>query len=231
MKMFRLKSLVIATVTAMGLAIFSEVSHAIPTAGFTFQIVGEAGNLNPPNVPIMTLTNDSLAARITSFSITIGRPDRHFATIAGIYNETNVIDPGIDLMFTPPNDPAPQTARLGVLAYTFSGFDSGDVFSFQADLDGNPAQNIVLDFQDTFFNNGAATPNSVLTAVFSNGQELFLTLPENPSPFSGDGSTNDPFAYSFTVIPETGVPEPITAILGMMGLGVLGYTTKRQRVV
>ena len=186
-------------------------SKANPPVGFTFEIVGDVNAVDPPNKPIMRLLNDSASASITSFSISIGDTDFHFATIAQTYQEVAEIDSDGDLTFVPPNA---GTARIDVIDYSFTGFGPNDRFRFQADLDRDAApQDVALDFQEVLFGNDNGNPvaNSVLSAEFSTGEQLNITMEENPDPVN----EVPPFKYVFSV---STLLDPIGAIGELIAL-------------
>ncbi len=172
-------------------------ARANQLTGVTIEIAGDVNAVNPTNKPIFKVTNNSSTAEITSLSITIGNTDFHFGTIAQTYQEVIEIDPGNDLSFTPPNI---GPARLDEVAFSFTGFNPNDRFRFQADMDQDAEpQNVNLDFQTILFGNGTNVSNAVITAGFSNGENLNLEVEENPAPISGDGTEQSPYVYSFTI--------------------------------
>ena len=132
------------------------------------------------HVPLFLITNTSTNAHadILSFTITIGDTGYNFDHLGvtgrdalGAFS-TDLNSDGVFSSSTPDNQDG--AVREDFLSYSgFSGFDIGDAFTFMADIDidGAVYPGSVEDFRTIFNNNGATTPNTEVTVVFS-------TLPE-----------------------------------------------------
>jgi len=109
---------------------------------------------------------------------------------------------------------------------------------FEDFASGSGGTSVTLIDTDTFM---TAIPSIVGPASFNSSGMLmagnyqlsvnaFADAQENsPTNFSGSGFSS--YDFNFTLIEKPtapGVPEPITATLGLMGLGVLGMATRRR---
>ena len=176
------------------------------TTGFTLAI---SGNFNTPT---LTLTNISTTALLTEFSMTIGNTSRNFDYVF------NINAPTVDSITQTAGDNANNGARTDDFAFAFTGFGPGESANWQVDVDTDNA-NTTLDYRTVFFNNGAAA-NSVISALFSDGRTVALTLP--------DGS-NDP-SYTFTAATQvSAVPVPAALPLLATALGALGLASRRRK--
>jgi hypothetical protein len=177
-----------------------------------------------PNQPTFELRNlASSTADITSFNFTAGPANRGF----DFYDQ--VVSTGPTFTFNG-LDTVDNGLRSHAVDLDFAGFVPGTLFSFRVDLDGfgnpvNASNNIVLDFQTVFFNNGSTVQNSVLTVQYADGQVLSLTLPETPLELPGTPSNHYQFALSEFSNP---IPEPQTYAMLLAGLGLLGFAARRK---
>ena len=119
--------------------------------------------------------------------------------------------------------------RPDQIAMSFVGFNPGDIFRFQADIDRD-STNTYSDYRRTLFNNGGH-PNSILTVNFRHGSQLgslALTLPDRRNETS-------PYTYAASGQLATDaivadVPEPGTlALLGAGLAGVVAIGCKRRK--
>lgn len=149
-------------------------------------------------------TSTEADARIVGFSGFIGQTMYNFDIVGG---EQILSDSG-DLLVSmlTIGDPSQGGARTDNFAYDFTGFESGDRFSFFTDLDldtGDSGQ----DLREIYFNNGDSVPNALFTVFFEFGNEtrqLDLLLPDDPL-------VSDPQIFNFSV--SQPVPEPSTITL------------------
>ena len=173
------------------------------------------GNLNVPDFQLENISDSGTGIGITDFNLTIGNTRFNYDFVR-IQNVTN--DPGSDLNFTL-NNVFFSNNGIGedFIDYDFTGFDAGDIFQFEVDVDpdsGSPPQ----DFRQVLF------PTAVVAVTFTNGTTLSQTL--NP------GSTV-PTGYSFQQtesIPMTPVPLPAGLPLYFMALLLGGYVAKRKAI-
>lgn len=194
---------------ALGALLFSamttasaQASSVTPNYGFDLSLAGNT------NVPVFTLSNTSdPAIQLLQFTFTIGDTTRHFDFVDALTSPAG----GTATLNTP--DSINNGLRNDVIDITFTGFDTGESVSFEADIDVDPSSNVVQDFRTVFFNNGTAL-NSVATAFFSNGSSLALTLPDNPPNFQ----------YSISAVPLPAA-LPLFAI-GLAGMGILARRRK-----
>lgn len=202
----------------------AAISASIIGCGFATEAqawVGYSLSINDPvfnsangvnNVPDFTLENISMSAgvQITDFTLTIGAAT-HFYDF--VRSESAFNDPSGDLVFTL-NSPDLLNDIIGspAIDYDFTGFDSGDIFQFEADVDPL-GQSIVQDYREILF------PDAVLTVGFSNGETLSEIL--NPSNTNLD-------SYNFTQTSDSkSVPEPSS--IGALALLGLGAVVARRR--
>ena len=123
-------------------------------------------------------------------------------------------DPGSDLvptLITP--DLLNNAVGSDEIDYDFVGFDPGDIFQFEADVDRD-VSSLAEDYRVALF------PDAVLTVGFSNGQTLSQVL--NPDDTGLDGYT---FAQA---VPMQTTPEP-ASLLGLSSLVCLGLGGAARR--
>lgn len=182
-------------------------------------IVGYELNINNPvfntgngvnNVPDIRLENTSQAitnATITDFTLTIGNLAFNFDFVR---NESAVTDGSTALVFTRITpDATNDNVGPDQIDYDFTGFNIGDIFQFEVDVDPDVGE-VVQDYRSILF------PDSLLTVTFSNGKILSQNL--NPSNIGQDGYT---FAQSMEV------SEPATlALFG--GFALAGAALRRR---
>lgn len=148
--------------------------------------------------------------QITSFNLTIGDTSFMYDFIR---SESAFNDPGNDLVpFL--NSPDFVNDQIGSdeIDYDFLGFDPGDIFQFEADIDRDDGS-FPADYREVLF------PNAVLTVGFSNGEMLSQIL--NPLDTTLDG-------YQFSQTAEKDVPEPSTILGALVCLG-LGGAIRRKK--
>lgn len=120
------------------------------------------------NVPQIALTNASDAGvLLTGFSLTVGDTTFNFDFVRDEVASTGVVP-----QLVSPDRVNEGGVRSNVLAYTFTGFQVGSTFNFEADLDpdgGSPT----TDFRQILFN---SSPSAVATFTFSQGAPLSVTL-------------------------------------------------------
>lgn len=172
-----------------------------------------------PSVGIFRLTNTSPSAEITGFSATIGDASKNFDLVNNINAFT---DPGFDLAWTLNSpDMLQDNIRSDVVNWSLTGFDPGDRFDFNVDIDDDVLGNTSELFDQVLFNNGAS-PNSVITVWFADGGitgSVSMTLPD-VAPTSA--------RYDYSAAGQ--IPEPATLFLvalGMAGIGLRGRRRKR----
>ena len=196
-------------------------SAAAAVIGYTLDInnpvFNTANRVN--NVPDFRLTNTSDTASITAFSLTIGDNNFHYDFVR---SQSAFNDTGATLSFTL-NDPDFINDHVGdgLIDYIFSGFDPGDAFQFEADVDPHVG-NVVQDYRNILF------PNAVVTVSFSDGNSLSQSLAPADIGLAGYrfGQT---FAASQAPQPQANLPEPCTLALFGLGLAGLGLAARRKR--
>jgi len=170
------------------------------------------GNLNVPDFQLENTSQSGIA--ITDFNLTIGDPSFNFDFVR---IQTAFVDQNADLTYTL-NTVGLSNNGVGddVLDYDFTGFDVGDIFRFEVDVDpdsGSPSQ----DFRAVLF------PNAVANVTFSDGTVLTQT-------FSTLSPTGSSFAFDVAEI----VPVPLPGGFGlylMAGLvgGSLAHSKRPKR--
>ncbi len=193
---------------SLGVIMSSSAQAAVvpTTLGFDLSFAGNT------NVPTFTLTNTSDPGNaLVNFTFTIGDESRHFDFVQ------NLLDPvgGVSTLISP--DDVNNGTRSDVIEIDFTSFDAGEFVSFESDIDVDPNSNVVQDFRNVFFNNGNAL-NSVATALFSTGDIVSFTLPDNPQ--------NLNFSASTTI---NAVPLPAALPLFAVGLAGLGVLARRRK--
>ena len=126
------------------------------------------------NVPVFTLVNTSgnPFGQIVSFSITIGDTSYHFDHLGVLPSDQPVFTTdqggnGAYAMSTPDHADGGILSDA-ILFEGFSGFDPGDEFFFQSDIDidGAGVPGSQEDFTTVMWNNGAA-PNAAIVVAFA----------------------------------------------------------------
>lgn len=204
----------------------AAISASVLGCGFATEaqaLVGYSLSINDPvfnsvsginNVPDFTLENISMSAvQITDFNLTIGAAATHFYDFVRLQSVFN--DPSGDLVFTL-NSPELINDSIGdpAIDYDFTGFDPGDIFQFEVDVDPLVGD-ITVDYREILF------PSAVLTVGFSNGETLSQIL--NPSDTNLAG-------YNFTQTSQSkSVPEPSSiGALALLGLGAVVARCRRR---
>lgn len=197
----------------------APISLALASPGFAATL-GYELTINDPifnpvngnfNVPDFQLTNTSAAnLDITNFQLSIGDTAFNFDFVR---NPSAFVDPGGDLT---PTLNTVGTSNNGVgddlLDYSFTGFNPGDVFRFEVDVDpdaGGPVQ----DFRDVFF------PTATAFLTFSDGSTLSNVL--NPA---------DPNASTYSFGETAPAPVPLPGGLGLLlaALGIGAVALRRR---
>ncbi|MEL6572930.1 MAG: hypothetical protein AAFQ64_14800 [Pseudomonadota bacterium] len=166
------------------------------------------------NVPDFQLTNTSdPGVSITDFQLSIGDTTFNYDFVR---NESVVSDPNNDFVFTL-NTVGRVNNGSGddILSYSFLGFDPGDSFRFEVDIDADGA-GVVEDVRDVVFPAGSAF------VTFSNGNTRGNTF-----------NSVDPSGTSFQFVqnlPTTLAPVPVPAtfplLLGALAFG--GFAMRRR---
>lgn len=189
----------------LGLAAASSARADVSDLLFTVKIEGDT------NVPTIVVTNNSPTLEITRFEFTIGNTGKNF-------------DGGTNTIVAPPGGTAVQTSPITLLGNNvrstklvvdLTGFGPGKTFSARVDIDDNGGDT-VENFNNVFFNNGAAVANSVAT-VFAGSASATRTLEDNPASLVFRGPTR--FLRVISTEEEGG------------GAAVRGVTVKRDGFV
>lgn len=165
---------------------------------------------NVPDFRLENISGLSEGVQITALTLTIGNTNYNYDFVRA---SSDLSDPGSDLEFTI-NTPDLENNTIGTDAidYNFKGFDPGDIFQFEADVDkdGIPGT-IENDYRNALF------PNALLTVGFSNDTTLSQTL--NPV---------DPSLNSYRFTQKVSLPETATILSSFLVLG-LGAVMLRKR--
>jgi hypothetical protein len=162
-----------------------------------------------PGVSIFRVENLSTASEeLTSLTVFIGDTDWNFDIVG---NFTSMQDTGAPL--TPAlieGDMAQDLIRVDQLQIDFTGFEVGDRFQFDADLDEDAIGNTSSDFRTIYWNNDPAN-NAVITLFYRKADQtsdhVAFTFPDD---------SIDKTSYTFLV------PEPGTiGLLAFVGVGVV----------
>lgn len=203
------RTVAIASAILMSMAVFS--AHAA-TISFSFGIGGSNAN-----VPTFTLQNTSTSnAVLTAFDLSIGDLSRNFDSSVIVTNGTSATA----TLNSP--DAVNNGARADNINYSFGGggFLSGEIFVFNGDIDSDPNNNVVLNFNSVFGNNGTA-PNAVATATFLFEGETFI-LSDIFADNTGAQTLSDSVSVSAIPVPAA-LPLMVTALVG------LGFASRRRK--
>lgn len=170
-----------------------------------------------PSTAIFRLTNTSTSAQITGFSATIGDTGKNFDLV----NNINAFaDPGLDLAWTLNSpDTLQDNVRSDIVSWSLTGFDPGDRFDFNADIDDDIIGNTPESFDQILFNNGVL-PNSVITVWFADGGitgSISMALPDATSAAR----------YDYSAAGQ--IPEPATLFLVALGMAGIGLRGRRKK--
>jgi hypothetical protein len=193
--------------------VFGISSHAYSlTIGYTIELSGRE------NVPTIKLINDSDSALITSFKITIGDTGYNFDLIENI-----VLGSVASYTLDSPDLRNSYTRSDYVYFDSFTGFDPGEVFQFDADVDIDSA-NTTEDYRYTLFDLGGSddTDNSLITVTFSDNTVLSGNLPD-----FGNSYVAAFYTFSQSTSSTSPVPEPATMLL--LGSGLVGLAGFRRK--
>ena len=182
------------------------------------------------NVPRLALTNHS-DVQITGFTLTIGDtrfnfdggglPDDYAAGRSSFFAEA---PDGGTAAFAPGGGDSNHTGngRAGrswdALAYVLTGFDPGETFTFDVDVDPDTVGQTAARANTVMVNNGADVLNALLTVTFSDGSVL--------SGFFADGPAPGPFSARLFAAPALPVPAPPALALMPLGLLALRRVTR-----
>ncbi len=125
-----------------------------------------------------------------------------------------------DFALTNP-DYANDQVGSNAIDYIFGGFDPGDAFQFEADVDPDVG-NVVQDYRTILF------PNALLTVSFSDGNSLSQNLAPADTGLAGYRFSQR-LDTSLIPDPQSDLPEPGTLALFGLGLAGLGLAARRRR--
>jgi len=171
------------------------------------------GNNNVPDFELENISDPGSGRQITDFTLTIGDTSFNFdfVRIEAIFR-----DPLGDLNSTL-NTVGRTNDHVGedVLDYDFTGFDPGDIFRFEVDVDpdsGSPSQ----DFRNVLFQGGIAS------VTFSDG----IIASEALSPANSGASS---FGFTPTGTAPVPLPGGIALYLGIgAAFGIAGAVARRR---
>lgn len=202
-------SLKVTALAAAALAAFSS-TPAMATGALFFIIDGDT--FDQP----YSITNNSTAGeKVVGFGITLVSPFG-FDTVNGgfgIDNATAFAPNGGSDVTTGYTGPASFTEGTNVIAFTFNGFDPGETFSWDIDVDSA--------IQATVFGNELI--GSAVYVDFDNGLRGSGVL-------EAVAGNSDAAQFVIRVVaPTPAVPEPATWGMMIAGLGTVGYAMRRNR--
>ena len=207
--MSRIGSSLTATLFA-GASVLLATPAMASTVGFDLTINdpvfnSASGLQNVPDFQLTNTTDPSLGIQITSFDMTIGDTSFNYDFV----RIENVVTDSGDALVS--NLLTVGTVNNGVgddiLSYTFSGFDAGDVFQFEVDVDpdtGGPW----ADFRNALF------PNGSVSVTFSNGAVL-------SQDFTNANSSDTSFQFDSVAVVPLPATLPLLLPAGLFGGAVL----------
>ncbi|MEM9145779.1 MAG: hypothetical protein AAGC57_06235 [Pseudomonadota bacterium] len=195
------------SLTLICLAILAMAGAALPVWAASFSLTLDGDR----NVPTFTLTNTSGSEQLTRFLFTIGDPAFGFDFYRNL-----VPPPGGTVVISAPDTGNQDGLFSEAIDVAFTGFDPGESFSFEVDVDPVPTGEVVQNFEEVFFNNGLA-PSSVITVGFSDGLTSVISLPDEV-----------PVAASYSFSGEAEIPLPPSLVLMLGGLMGLAFIQRRR---
>ncbi len=192
------------------------------TVGFELRIAAFPETAIPPaggDAPSFRLTNLSDAGiQLTGFSYTIGDTSRRFDRIFAISQPAG----GTATLTT--GDTVDNLVGTDLFAFSFTGFDPLEQSTWRAELDRDGVSS-TENFRTVFFDNGgAAVPNSIATAFFTDGRSIEI----------GIEGTRGQVAYTYRAFeieePPTGV-VPVPASLPMLLAGAAVFALIRRKQI
>ena len=169
----------------------------------------------------IAIQNDSVGAWIiTAFSVTIGDTGFNYDASNGVF----AVGSGTSVLVSP--DGADDGVRSDLLSFTFTGFDPGERFDTDNDIDPDSGNAACCDAAGVLFDNGA-TQNANVSVTFQNllypdkfpEYEFLLldsTLPEC------EGSSQCQASANFELLPEPG-------FLLLLGASAAALAARRRR--
>ncbi|MEL6641338.1 MAG: hypothetical protein AAFP98_08500 [Pseudomonadota bacterium] len=174
------------------------------------------GNFNVPDIRLEN-TSTRPGVSITDFQLSIGDTAFNYDFVR---NQAVVIDTNNDLTPTL-NTVGTRNDRTGddILDYSFTGFDPGDVFQFEVDIDPDGPGSVTQDFRNILF------PAATAFVTFSDGSTRGNTIdPADPTSTSFIFTQNLP-----TTIAPIPLPGGLPLMLGALGLGAVALRRPRQK--
>lgn len=223
---------------SIALTIFGSTSQGVSGAGLSGQIMGAYNRKDPTaapsvpaspvslNTPVIQIRNESTSgAALTGFSLTIN-DNSHVFDWAVLESAGRMDGSAFNgLAWTQILPELPDNNSLGgldpvssVLQYAFEGFDVGEYFEFQTDIDPG-----IVDFRPILFN--PATPATV-SFTFSDGTSVSHALASGVS-LAGPGNQRN---FQIPLQIPALIPEPAFLQLGALGaMGAMGFFRARKR--
>ncbi len=190
-------------------AIISAGAASASTTGFMLDFSGSV------NTPTLALSNTGDLGDITGFTLSLGDTSRNFDSASNAGATTGTFTFTLDSSL---DTNSSGGLRADSVAFTFGGFNPGEVFGFRTDVDIDN-RNSRESYINSVLNGGSIVVN------FAGGltDSLFVDLTRP------DGEAVQP-SYSYTAVVKgpAAVPLPAGLPLLLAGLGALGIARRKR---
>jgi hypothetical protein len=211
-----------------------QITEALPNASLSTTLQNTQ-TLVAADRPMFTLSNNSDAAEITGFSITMENQTYSFGSLIFMAQDSEVQLTSYSPITTPGQHADVQTAGL-----SFSNFEAGDQYGFRTDIDRTADHGASLTNYRQALASGAKANWAQISVTFSDGTTLSKSL--TPADVSG-GSASGTYSYFYCIKDTqptgqilvnqqfTPVAEPSTLVLAGLGLAgtFVGAARARRR--
>lgn len=181
------------------------------------------------NVPTMSLKNISDSFEISEFTLSIGDTSYFYDFFwkASFDTENTYTSNSVGEGWSN-NDNTYYGSSEQKIDFSFTGFDSSEIFSFDVDIDHTDTT-WPQDYTNVLFDNGNAD-NALITVSFSNGDTFESFLPDSSE--SAYSSETESFSYNSETNEyffSQSLAVPIPAAVWLFGSGLISLVGIRRK--